>query len=138
MNAQNFTQKSMEAIESAKNMALENNNMQIQPEHLLYALVDQNGGLIGSLFEKMSVDTDSFLASLDAVISAIPAVTGSGREPGKIYVSPETDRILAAAARIASSQKDEYISVEHLMLAVFKNKTQKITELFNSHCEQRY
>ncbi len=133
MNAQNFTQKSMEAIESAKNMALENNNMQIQPEHLLYALVDQNGGLIGSLFEKMSVDTDSFLASLDAVISAIPAVTGSGREPGKIYVSPETDRILAAAARIASFQKDEYISVEHIMLAVFKNKTQKITELFNKY-----
>ena len=130
MNAQNFTQKSLEALESARGIALENNNMQICPEHLLYALVDQDGGLIGSLFTKMQVDTDAFLASLDAVISAFPAVTGSGREPDKIYVSPETDRLLNAAAKIAKADKDEYVSVEHLMKAIFDNKTAKITELF--------
>ena len=124
MNAQNFTQKSIEALESARSIALENNSMQICPEHLLYALVDQDGGLIGS---------DAFLASLDAVISAFPAVTGSGREPDKIYVSPETDRLLNAAAKQAKADKDEYVSVEHLMKAIFDNKTAKIAELFRQY-----
>ncbi|MGM9611838.1 MAG: ATP-dependent chaperone ClpB [Candidatus Woodwardiibium sp.] len=133
MNAQNFTQKSIEALESARSIALENNSMQICPEHLLYALVDQDGGLIGSLLTKMQVDTDAFLASLDAVISAFPAVTGSGREPDKIYVSPETDRLLNAAAKQAKADKDEYVSVEHLMKAIFDNKTAKITELFRQY-----
>ena len=133
MNAQNFTQKSIEALESARSIALENNSMQICPEHLLYALVDQDGGLIGSLLTKMQVDTDAFLASLDAVISAFPAVTGSGREPDKIYVSPETDRLLNAAAKQAKADKDEYVSVEHLMKAIFDNKTAKIAELFRQY-----
>ena len=133
MNAQNFTQKSIEALESARSIALENNSMQICPEHLLYALVDQDGGLIGSLLTKMQVDTDAFLASLDAVISAFPAVTGSGREPDKIYVSPETERLLNAAAKQAKADKDEYVSVEHLMKAIFDNKTAKITELFRQY-----
>ena len=133
MNAQNFTQKSIEALESARSIALENNSMQICPEHLLYALVDQDGGLIGSLLTKMQVDTDAFLASLDAVISAFPAVTGSGREPDKIYVSPETDRLLNAAAKQAKADKDEYVSVEHLMKAIFDNKTAKITDLFRQY-----
>ena len=133
MTAQNFTQKSIEALESARSIALENNSMQICPEHLLYALVDQDGGLIGSLLTKMQVDTDAFLASLDAVISAFPAVTGSGREPDKIYVSPETDRLLNAAAKQAKADKDEYVSVEHLMKAIFDNKTAKITELFRQY-----
>ena len=129
----NFTQKSIEALESARSIALENNSMQICPEHLLYALVDQDGGLIGSLLTKMQVDTDAFLASLDAVISAFPAVTGSGREPDKIYVSPETDRLLNAAAKQAKADKDEYVSVEHLMKAIFDNKTAKIAELFRQY-----
>ena len=133
MNAQNFTQKSIEALESARSIALENNSMQICPEHLLYALVDQDGGLIGSLLTKMQVDTDAKNASLDAVISAFPAVTGSGREPDKIYVSPETDRLLNAAAKQAKADKDEYVSVEHLMKAIFDNKTAKIAELFRQY-----
>ena len=129
MKAQKFSEKSKEA----RSIALENNSMQICPEHLLYALVDQDGGLIGSLLTKMQVDTDAFLASLDAVISAFPAVTGSGREPDKIYVSPETDRLLNAAAKQAKADKDEYVSVEHLMKAIFDNKTAKITELFRQY-----
>ena len=79
------------------------------------------------------MDTDAFFASLDAVISAFPAVTGSGREPDKIYVSPETDRLLNAAAKQAKADKDEYVSVEHLMKAIFDNKTAKITELFRQY-----
>ena len=73
MNAEKFTQKSLEAIKTAQDMALENNNIQIMPEHLMYALLDQEGGLIGSLFTKMGVDVNSTLAALDTVISGMPA-----------------------------------------------------------------
>ena len=103
MNAEKFTQKSLEALKTAQEMALENNNMQILPEHLLYALLDQDGGLIGSLFKKCGWDTDAVLAELDTAISQIPSVTGSGREPDKIYVAPETDRLLNAAAKEAGA-----------------------------------
>ena len=130
MNAEKFTQKSLEAIKTAQDMALENNNIQIMPEHLMYALLDQEGGLIGSLFTKMGVDVNSTLAALDTVISGMPAMTGSGREPGKGYVAPETDRILTAAEKTAANMKDEYVSVEHIMLAIFDNPTAKLSRLF--------
>ena len=130
MNAEKFTQKSLEAIKTAQDMALENNNIQIMPEHLMYALLDQEGGLIGSLFTKKGVDVNSTLAALDTVISGMPAMTGSGREPGKVYVAPETDRILTAAEKTAANMKDEYVSVEHIMLAIFDNPTAKLSRLF--------
>ncbi len=130
MNAEKFTQKSIEALNTAQGMALENNNIQIMPEHLTYALLDQENGLIGSLFKKMGIDTNSVLASLDTIISGMPSMTGSGREPGKVYISPETDKILNAAEKIASDMKDEYVSVEHLMLAIFDNPTAKLSRLF--------
>ena len=130
MNAEKFTQKSLEAIKTAQDMALENNNIQIMPEHLMYALLDQEGGLIGSLFTKMGVDVNSTLAALDTVISGMPAMTGSGREPGKVYVAPETDRILTAAEKTAANMKDEYVSVELIMLAIFDNPTAKLSRLF--------
>lgn len=98
MNAQKFTKKALEAINSAQSIAIENQNMQIMPEHLLYALVDQEGGLIPQLFKKMGVDTDNFLALLDGAIGRIPAVSGSGREPDKIYISPVTDKIFSEAS----------------------------------------
>ena len=106
--------------------------MQIAPEHLTYALVSQEGGLIGSLFTKMGCDTDAFLGELEKILARIPGVTGSGREPDKIYVSPECDRILDLADKIAAQMKDDYISVEHLMLAVFERPTDKLKELFRT------
>ena len=130
MNAEKFTQKSLEAIKTAQDMALENNNIQIMPEHLMYALLDQEGGLIGSLFTKMGVDVNSTLAALDTVISGMPAMTGSGREPGQVYVSEDVDKTLTAAERKAESMKDEYVSVEHIMLAIFDNPTAKLSRLF--------
>ena len=132
MNAQKCTKKALEAINSAQSIAIENQNMQIMPEHLLYALVDQEGGLIAQLFKKMGVDTDNFLALLDSAIQRIPAVSGSGREPDKIYISPVTDKIFNEAERLANSMRDEYISVEHIMLALFDHATDEIKNIFRS------
>ena len=105
MNAQKFTQKSLEAINQAQNIALENQNMQIMPEHIVYALVDQNGGLIGSLLNKMGIDTDKLAAAVDAGIEGLPKVSGSGREPDKVYISQETDKILASAEKLAQERR---------------------------------
>lgn len=132
MNAQKFTKKALEAVNAAQSIAIENQNMQIMPEHLLYALADQEGGLIPQLLKKMGVDTDNFLALLDGAIGKIPAVSGSGREPDKIYISPVTDKIFNEAERLANSMRDEYVSVEHLMLAIFDHATDEIKNIFRS------
>ena len=132
MNAQKFTKKSLEAVQAAQSIAIENQNMQIMPEHLLYALVDQEGGLIPQLLKKTGVDTDNMLALLDSAIGRIPAVSGSGREPDKNYISPVTDKIFNEAERLANSMKDEYVSVEHIMLAIFDHATDEIKNIFRS------
>ena len=132
MNAQKFTKKALEALGSAQNIAIENQNMQVMPEHLLYALVDQDGGLIPGLIAKTGADTDKLLAMLDSAIAKMPAVSGSGREPDKIYISPVTDKILAGAERLADSQGDEYVSVEHIMLSLFDHATEEIKNIFRA------
>ncbi len=132
MNAQKFTKKALEAVNAAQSIAIENQNMQIMPEHLLYALVDQEGGLIPQLLKKQGKDCDNLLSLLDAAISKIPAVSGSGREPDKIYISPVTDKIFNEAERLANSMRDEYVSVEHIMLAIFDHATDEIARIFRS------
>ena len=132
MNAQKFTKKTLEAVHSAQNIAIENQNIQIMPEHLLYALVDQDGGLVPMLLERAGVDTDNLLAQLDAEIEKMPAVSGSGREPDKVYISPVTDKIFAEAEKLAAGMKDEYVSVEHIMLAVFDHATEKMKSVFRA------
>ena len=129
MNAQNLTQKSLEAIQTAQSMALENRNNYITPEHLLYALVDQDGGLIPSLLGKMGVDCNAVLAELDTAISALPKV-GSTADA---YLSPETNRILTAAEKAAKSMGDSYVSVEHLMIGIFASPTAAIKRIFSDH-----
>src|SRR5690554_4183234 len=120
MNTQKLTKKSMEALAKAQNIAIENQNIEIMPEHLLYALLDDDNGLIPSLVKKCDVDNDTLIAKVDEKIRKSPRVSGAGREPGKIYVAPITDKVLSYAEKIANSQKDEYISVEHIMLAIFE------------------
>ena len=132
MNAQKFTKKSLEALQSAESIAIENQNMQVMPEHLTYALVDQDGGLIPSLMKMAGIDVDKLLAMLDGAIQKIPAVSGSGREPGKIYISPLTDKILTGAERLADSAKDEYVSVEHIMMSIFDHATEELKSIFRA------
>ena len=129
MNAQNYTQKSLEALNTAKSMAEENRNSAIAPEHLLYALVDQDGGLIPSLLGKMGVDCNELLAELDTAISALPKV-GAGAQ---VYLSPEADRALNAAEKAAKSMGDEYVSVEHLMIGIFASSSPAIKRSFADH-----
>ena len=129
MNAQNYTQKSLEALNTAKSMAEENRNSAIAPEHLLYALVDQDGGLIPSLLGKMGVDCNELLAELDTAISALPKV-GAGAQ---VYLSPEADRALNAAEKAAKSMGDEYVSVEHLMIGIYASSTAAIKRSFADH-----
>ena len=130
MNADKLTQKSIEAIRSAQTVAIDHNNMQITPEHIVYAIASQQGGLIVSLLSKMNIDAERFTRALDAAIDRIPGVTGSGRELDKIYVAPETDRMLNLAEKIASQMKDEYISVEHIMLASFEEGTEQLKRIY--------
>ncbi|MCR5090589.1 MAG: ATP-dependent chaperone ClpB [Oscillospiraceae bacterium] len=129
MNAQNMTQKSLEALQTAQSMALENRNNYIQPEHLLYALIDQDGGLIPSLLGKMGVDCNAVLAELDSAISALPKI-GS---PSEVYLSQEANRILNAAEKAARSMGDSYVSVEHLMIGIFASPTPAIKRIFADH-----
>ena len=129
MNAQNYTQKTIEAIQTAQSMAQENNNSYITPEHLLYALVDQDGGLIPSLLGKMGVDCNGLLSELDSEISALPKVSGSP----EVYISNETSRVISAAEKAAKSMGDEYMSVEHLMIGIFAAPTPAIKRIFSAH-----
>ena len=128
MNAEKFTQKSLDAVRTAKSMAEENRNNYITPEHLLYALVDQDGGLIPSLLGKMKVDCNAVLSELDTAIAALPKV-GNVSE---VYLSPECDRAINAAEKAAKSMGDEYISVEHLMIGIFA-ATPAIKRIFSDH-----
>ena len=130
MNAEKFTQKTIETIQTAQNMAQENGNQYITPEHLLYALIDQDGGLIGTLFTRMGVDCDTVLAELDTVIGNLPRVSGAGSE---VYASGETGKVLAFAERVAKNMQDDFISVEHVMLGIFQHPTRDIKRIFNSH-----
>ena len=130
MNAQKFTQKSLEAIQEAQNLAIENNNMQIEEEHLVAALLQQRDGLIPQLLKKMHVDCDAVQRAVAEKISRIPGVTGPGREAGKIYVSADVDAVLTAAEKEAGRMKDEYVSVEHIMLAILNRPNNAMKDVF--------
>ena len=133
MNLDKYTQKTLEALKSAQALALERGSMEIRPEHVCYALVTQDGGLIGSLLSKMGVDVPGFTDALEDEVSRIPGVSGPGREPGKIYVSNDTERALTFAERVAKQMKDEYVSVEHLMLGLFEHSTSGLKNLFKQY-----
>ena len=130
MNAQNFTQKTIEAVQTAQSMAQENRNSYITPEHLLYALVDQDGGLIPTLFKRMGVDCDALLSELDGQIAALPKVGGDSSE---VYMSSELSRVLSAAEKAAKSMGDEYLSVEHLMIGIFAAGTAATKRILADH-----
>ena len=130
MNLNQYTQKSLSAVQAAQNIAQEYGNQRVEQVHLLYALVSDAEGLIPQLLTAMGVNTGSFEGAVQAEIDKLPKVTGYGREAGKVYVAQDVDDALRSADQVALSMKDEYISVEHLFLGLLDKANETLKELF--------
>ena len=132
MNTNQYTQKTLEALQAAQQLAVEYQHNALEPAHLLHALAAQENGLIPQLLQKLNVDPGSFAAAVAEKLSALPRVSGSGRDPDKVYISQATDKVLSAAAREAKAMKDDFISVEHLFLGLLDEQDQTTSELFRA------
>ncbi len=121
MNANKYTQKTLEAVQNAQTLAIEYENQALEPQHLLCAAANQKEGLIPQLLQKLGVDPAAFAEEARRLVAALPHVTGTGREPGKIYISAAADQLLTRAEKKAEEMKDEYVSVEHLFLALLED-----------------
>ena len=130
---ENFTKKTAEALSLAQKIAVENNNMQVEPVHLLKALVDDDNGLVPQLFASVGADVQAVSESILGEIEKIPGVTGPGREADRVYISPATDKILNAAGNIADRMKDSFLSVEHIVLAMCEARDAAIDRIFRQH-----
>ena len=132
MNTEKFTQKTAEAVRAAQSVSVEHGNAEIAPEHLCYALIAQEDGLIGSILKKKGVDVTALLSDVESLINKLPSVSGRGADPDKIYVSSSVERTLNTAERLASGLKDEYVSVEHVMLALFDNAPDSLKDVLRA------
>ncbi len=130
MNMNQFTQKTIEALQNAQRLAVEYSNQAVEQEHLLAALAQQQDGLIPQLLQAMGVDANAFANAAIEKVAALPRVTGSGRDPEKVYISGDLDRALNAAEAQARQMKDEYISVEHVFLGIVQRPGRAAGELF--------
>ena len=128
MNLNQFTQKSVEAVQAAQQMASARQNQQIEQEHLLLALLEQQEGLIPQLMQKAGVDATSLRQKLTAAVERLPQVSGSGA--GQMYLSRDLEQALNEAEKIAREMHDEYTSVEHLMLGLFEKTDDALRSLF--------
>ena len=130
MNIEQMTQKTREALQAAQRIAVEYSNNAVEQEHLLAALAQQQDGLIPQMLQTLGVDANAFAQAALQKVEALPRVTGSGRDPEKIYISSDLDRALNAAEQQAKQMKDEYISVEHVFLGVLQRPSKAANEIF--------
>ncbi len=133
MNMNQFTQKSLAAIQGAQDLAVEYGQQQIEQQHLLLALVSDGEGFIPQLLTAMGMTVPSFEAAVRAEVNKLPKVSGGGREADKVYVAQDVDRALKSAEQAAQSMKDEYISVEHLFLGLLDAASSALKELFRTY-----
>lgn len=134
MNTQKLTKKSMETIQQAQSIAVQNSNQQIDQCHVLAALLKQEEGLIPQLLEGMEIDAGAVEAQADRIVDGVPKVTGSGaRQMDSIYITGELDKALTAAESEAERMNDEYVSVEHLFLGLLEKAAGKVKELFSQY-----
>ncbi len=129
MNIQKFTQKSLEAIQNAQNLAIQNHNTQVEQEHILLALLEQEDSLIKELLRKMGV-SENLENDVEEKVRNMPKITGGARPSNSIYVAQDVDVMLTNAEKIAQNMKDEYVSVEHIMLSLLDNANRELKELF--------
>ena len=133
MNMNQFTQRSLAAIPGAQELAVEHGNQQIEQEHLMLALLTDEQGFIPQLLSAMGMTVPSFAAAVKAEVEKLPKVSGGGREADKVYVAQDVDRALKAAESAAQSMKDEYISVEHILLGLLDSANSRLKELFRTY-----
>jgi ATP-dependent Clp protease ATP-binding subunit ClpB len=118
MDLNKLTQKSQEAIQSAQTKALRYGHMEVDGEHLLLALLEQSDGLIPRLLTRMEIQVPSLISALEQELTRRPQISGPGMEAGKIYVTQRLQKLMLQAEEEAKRLKDEYVSVEHLFLAL--------------------
>ena len=133
MNAQKFTQKSLAAIQAAQALTIENGQQQIEQVHFLAALLRQEGGLVPQLMKKMGITVESLDAAVEQAVGKLPRVTGPGREADRYYVSRAVDNALNRSEGIAAEMKDEFVSVEHLLLALIETADATLSALFKNY-----
>ena len=131
MDIQKFTQKSIEAIQKAQNLAIEHENSQIDQEHLIYALLIGDNSLIKELLKKMNV-SDEFEKAIKREIENKPSMHSNARQMDQVYISRDTDEALTDAQNTAEKMKDEYVSVEHIMIGLIDKANSKLKELFRT------
>ena len=129
MNIDKYTVKAREALQEAASLAEQDNHSQIEPVHLLYKLLDQEEGIVPPLIEKIGASTDQILDALDSILDKKPRVTG---DSAQVYMSPVLTKLCAQAEKLAASLKDEYVSTEHILLALTKSDDE-IGDLLRSH-----
>jgi len=132
MNTQKLTQKSIEAVQAAQSLVVENGNQQLEQSHLLLALLQQESGLIGELVKNMGVSPEGLAASLEDAVSRIPKVRASSSAQG-IYVSGDVDNALVDAEKQAEKMRDEYVSVEHIMLGILSKPDAAVKKIFSDY-----
>ena len=133
MNMNQFTQKSLEAVQNARDIATQYGSQQIEQPHLLLALVDQEGGFIPQLLTRVGLTVESFRAAARHEVELLPKVSGPGREADRIYIAPGVDKAMNQALAIAGGMKDEFVSVEHLFLALLDTAEGSVKELFRTY-----
>ena len=132
MNFQNYTQKSLEAVQSAQKIAVNNGHQQLEQVHILLALLQQEGGLVPQLLRKMEITVESLEAAANAELRKIPSVKTS-READRFYISADADAALNAAEERAKAMHDEYVSVEHLLLGLLETARGGVKNLFSTY-----
>ena len=132
MNTNKCTQKTLEALQNAQSLAIQHQNQTVEPEHLLASIANQEQGLIPQLLQKMNIQPEAFASAASQKVALLPHVTGSGRKPDQIYISHATDQVLNAAEQTAATMKDEYVSVEHLFLALLEHGNSPVKEVFKT------
>ena len=118
VNSQNLTQKSQEALQLAQSKAVAFGHQQVDVLHLLAALVEPADGLVPQLLQRMNVQVDAVVGGIEADLRKLPKVSGPGYKPDQIFLTPEVAEVIGAAEQQAQKMKDEYVSVEHLFLAI--------------------
>lgn len=131
MRFDKFTLKAQEVIQNSQEIASKRGHQQIEPEHLLYAIFEQREGIVSPLFKKIGIKEDMIIQELNDALEQLPSVSGAGF--GNSYISPRSNAVLEQAMKEASQMKDEYVSIEHILLAIMEDKQGRASGILNSH-----